>query len=196
MPEVSQEIKTAINTSIMRVKQKFINSPHIFLTEEDLRCNLYSELLKENVLSRVERTQDNSNSIPVHSEVRWYGENKKMKKRSDLVILDVSKLITIDNGFTQLPSKGYGFSGSMAVIETKLRRVNGPSDNAWKKDLLKDINKIRELQTLVDLEALYYLIIFDKKRDIGADIPNTDDPKIEIHYLTIQSNNQRHIIDR
>lgn len=196
MPELSQEIKTAINRAISRVKQKFVNNPHIFLTEEDLRCNLYSELLKENVLSRVEETQDNSQSIPVHAEVRWYGENKKLKTRSDLVILEVSKLITSDKGFTQLPSKGYGFSGSMAVIETKLRRVNGPSDNKWKKDLLKDINKIRQLQTLVDSEALYYLLIFDKKRDIGANIPNTDDHKIEIHYLTTQRNNQRHIIDR
>ena len=126
--------------------------------------------------------------------MRWYGENKKMKTESDLVILDVSKLVTLDNGLTRLPSKGYGFSGSMAVIETKLRRVNGPSDNKWIKDLLKDVNKIRELQTLVDSEALYYLLIFDKKRDIGVDIPNTDDPKIKIHYLPTQSNNdQRHI---
>ncbi len=68
----------------------------------------------------------------------------------------------------------------MVVIEIKLRRTNGKSDSQWKKDLLKDITKIKELQSLVDSQARYYFIIFDKKNNIRADIPN--DSSIQIIY--------------
>ena len=183
MPEISTEVKESIENAIERVKQKFIRTPHIFLTEDDLRCNLYSELIKEDSLCEIIKTEDGNDSIPIHAEVRWYGENKKLKTRSDLVILDVSQLITSHNG-AQFPSKGYGFRGPMAVIEIKLRRPNGPSDNRWKRDLHCDLDKIKELQTLVDAEAQYYLILFDKKSHSKIDLENPTDNHVQIHYLS------------
>ena len=182
MPEISTEVKEAIENAIERVKQKFIRTPHIFLTEDDLRCNLYSELIKEDYLCEIIKTEDGNDSIPIHAEVRWYGENKKLKTRSDLVILDVSQLITSHNGAQFLPSKGYGFRGPMAVIEIKLRRPNGPSDNGWKRALHYDLDKIKKLQTLVDAEAQYYFIFFDKKSH--SEIENPTDSHVQIHYLS------------
>jgi len=189
MPEVSNTIKEAVERAIQRVELRFNRHSHIFLTEDDLRCNLFSELLKEDVLSSVRRTQDQSCSIPIHSEVRWYGENGKLKNRSDLVILDVAQLITSNNDLFRLPSKGYGFGGSMVVIEIKLRRPNGPSDNTFKKALMKDILKMKELRRSVNSQALFHLVIFDKKKCI--DITNLNEENIKTHYCAMTMNNRR-----
>lgn len=190
MPEVSSEIQSSIERAIRRVELKFRRYPDIFLTEDDIRCNLFSELLKEEVLSSFIRTQDNSSSIPIHSEVRWYGSNRSLRTRSDIVLFNVSQLITSYNNSIRLSSKGYVFGDPWAVIEIKLRRVNGPSNSKWKDSLFKDIGRMRDLQSLVDPQALYYFIIFDKKSDLGTDIPN--DPTITIHYMAItRRNNQR-----
>lgn len=190
MPEVSSKIKCAVERAIRRVEQKFRGYQDVFLTEEDIRCNLFSELLKEEVLSNLTRTQDNSSSIPIHSEVRWYGSDKSLRTRSDIVLFNVSQLITTYNNSIGLSSKGYAFGDPWIVIEIKLRRVNGPGNPKWKESLLKDIRRMKELQSLVDPQALYYFIIFDKKSDIGTDIPN--DPTITINYIAIpRRDNQR-----
>lgn len=188
MSEVSNIIREAVERAIKRVELKFNHHSHIFLTEDDLRCNLFSELLKEDVLSSVQRTQDQSCSIPIHSEVRWYGENGKLKTRSDLVILDVAKLKTSNNDFLRLSSKGYGFRGSVVVIELKLRRPNGPSDNALKNAIMNDIKKMKELQESLSDQALFHLIIFDKKNCIN--ITNPHERNIQIHYHAMTMNNQ------
>lgn len=191
MPEVSSEIRGAVERAISRIEGRFRSYPDVFLTEEDLRCNLFSELLKEEVLSGLTRTRDNSSSIPIHSEVRWYGSNRNLRTRSDIVLFNVSQLITSYNNSIKLSSKGYAFGDPWTVIEIKLRRVNGLSNSKWKESLFKDIGKMRDLQSLVDPQALYYFIIFDKKSDLGTDIPN--DPTITIHYMAIpRRNNRRH----
>lgn len=186
MSEVSNSIREAVERAIKRVELKFNHHSHIFLTEDDLRCNLFSELLKEDVLSSVQRTQDQSCSIPIHSEVRWYGANGKLKIRSDLVILDVAQLKTSNNVLFRLPSKGYGFGGSMVVIEIKLRRPNGKSDNEFIKLIQKDIQKMKVLKRSVNSQALFHLIIFDKKKCI--DITNLHERNIKIHYHAMTMN--------
>ncbi len=189
MPEVSPEIKLAVERSIRRVERKFRRYPDVFLTEEDIRCNLFSELLKEEVLSSLTGTQDNSFSIPIHSEVRWYGSDKSLRTRSDIVLFNVSQLITNYNNSIRLSSKGYAFGDPWTVIEIKLRRVNGPSNSKWNNSLSKDIRRMKDLQSLVEPRALYYFIIFDKKNNLGTDIPN--DPRITIHYIAIPRRNIR-----
>ena len=188
MDEVQNTIKTAVESAIQRVELRFNSHSHIFLTEDDLRCNLFSELLKEEVLSSVQMTKDQSYSIPIHSEVRWYGENGRLKIRSDLVILDVANLITSNIDFFRIHSKGYAFRGFVVVIELKLRRPNGPSDNAFKNAIMKDIRKMNELKRSISGQALFHLIIFDKKNII--DITNLREPDIKIHYNAMTMNNQ------
>ena len=86
--------------------QDFEKYPDKYLTEEDVRGFLVSNLLKHSEFNALQDTSDNSKSISLHSEVRWYGYSGKLKYRSDIVIIDVASLKAKD-GMFKLPSKGY-----------------------------------------------------------------------------------------
>jgi hypothetical protein len=129
-----------VTESIASVVSRFKSSPNIFLTEDDLRVHLCSELLQH--FGRKEFTADGDCSISLHAEVRWYG-NGNLKTRSDVVLVDVSNLEVLN--YNNLPSKGYGFNIPKAVIELKLRRPKGESNSAFMKKIECDCKKLGEL---------------------------------------------------
>jgi hypothetical protein len=143
----NQQIKVKVEQKINTLIDEFKATPDKFLTEEDVRAYLYHLLLAD--FNGLEQTEDNQQSIPVHCEVRWYGRSKKLKCRSDIVIFDVSQLITKKGGHFPLPSKGYGFNNPYVIIEIKLRRINNKSDNRFKIDLIADRTKLQELKIKV-----------------------------------------------
>ncbi|MCH8519417.1 MAG: hypothetical protein LAT82_01545 [Nanoarchaeota archaeon] len=156
--EVEKEIENLID--------EFKKNSDKFLTEEDLRSYLYHLLLDK--FGKLKKTKSNSSSIELHSEVRWYGENKGLKYRSDLVIFDVSTLETKSRS-TKLPSKGYGFNNPYIIIELKLRRINGSSDKKFFESLINDRNKLNEIKNSINNPKLYtYLIGFDKKLSLNS----------------------------
>lgn len=134
-----------------------------FLTEDDVRCNLFT-LLKEKLIS----FQD----ISVHAEIRWYGDARdqgedELRYRSDIVIIDSNDL-QIDDSFLHLPSKGYGFNRYYSIIEIKLRRPNDKnSDIKYNRFIEKDMNKLKTIRDKTAgggiNNASYFFIAFDKK---------------------------------
>ena len=168
---MSEQILNQINIVLNILKESFSKNPDIFLTEEDLRCHLFMLLnQKLNINKLIFNTVDQSKSIPTHTEIRWYGDSGKLKYRSDIVILDPKTLRTTDKRM-KLPSKGYGFNSFWAIIELKLRRINGKSDNQFLKEIKSEFNKLREIKKETEYnnkhQAEYYLLCFDKKKDIG-----------------------------
>ncbi|MHA1873781.1 MAG: hypothetical protein ACTSVB_06675, partial [Candidatus Heimdallarchaeaceae archaeon] len=164
--------RNKIDTAVEQVKETFQSYPDIFLTESDMKCHLFAKLLEDNNFSKIKKTKDNSNSINLHSEVRWYGnEDKKLKYRSDIVIIDASDLKTKNSTVFRLPSKGYGFNIFFSIIEVKLRR-NGVSDKPFLKNVKKDVEKLQEISKNVSSNFIGYLVIFDKKKDIIKEISN------------------------
>jgi hypothetical protein len=181
MEQELAEKRRLVRNSIDEVKKKFEEYPNIFLTEEDLRSHLFAELLK-NGFSQTKPTSDNSHSIDLHSEVRWYGNgDKKMKCRSDIVVIDVSKLKVRGSRSYTLPSKGYEFHGFFTVIETKLRRINGESDAALLERIGEDIKKVRAISRKVSPVFDGQIVIFDKKKDVRNEVPANKE-NIEITY--------------
>ena len=161
-PNGSNQILDGIHELI----EEFLRFPDKFLTEEDVRSYLYNLLLRH--YGQVETTEDGSMSISPHSEVRWYGESGKLKYRSDIVILDVSSLKTKEKTM-KLPSKGYSFNKFSAIIEIKLRRLNGSSDSSFATAIEKDRKKISDIRadlgnTWEDYNS--YIIILDKKSEL------------------------------
>jgi hypothetical protein len=53
------------------------------------------------------------------------------------------------NGNIRVPSKGYGFNNPYLIIEIKLRRINGKSDNQFKADLEEDRRRLNEIKSQV-----------------------------------------------
>jgi len=166
MPE--EEYKQLVTDAVTELRSLFKSSPHLFLTEEDVRCFLFQLLIKRTGFGKYE---NGSLTSPVHSEVRWYGKEQNMHKRSDIVVLDVTDLRVTSEGFP-LPSKGFGFNNFYAAIEIKLRRQGGECDNVWLRKLQKDLDTLRSLKTAVSNRyvPLLMLIAFDRKKNIAPKI--------------------------
>jgi len=162
---VRPKISSAINTII----DDFTTFPDKYLTEDDVRCHLVNALLDDPLLNKLIRTDDGSQSIPIHSEVRWYGESGDLNLRSDVVVFDV-RTLQVKDGLVKLSSKGYGFKYPFSVIEIKLRRVNGGSDNKLVKDINADLEKIMTVRTEVQGDYDTILIVLDKKANIETKI--------------------------
>lgn len=184
MNSLDNPTKNLIKYSIKYLFKIFSEYPNIFLTEEDVRCHLFNIMVNNNSeLSEPRKTKDGSFSIPIHSEVRWYGSSSKLNYRSDIVLLDPTNLRVKDptnlrvkgKADLRLPSKGYGFNYYYAIIETKLRRINGCSDDILldliKRDIikLKNINKETKNHNMIK-NPIYYLVCLDKKHDLGSDV--------------------------
>ncbi|MCK5027446.1 MAG: hypothetical protein KAS07_03430 [Candidatus Pacebacteria bacterium] len=181
-------IREIVKEVIDDVLVQFQKYPDVFLTEEDVRSCMVSRLLSYEELSLPSRTSERSLSIPVHSEVRWYGRSGVLKYRSDIVVLDVSSLKT--GKYLKVPSKSYGFNKFYAVIELKLRRKNSYSDNKFFKLVESDFKKIQKIIREINFagtntfDADYYLICLDKKNDMSErfDDFNAHDSGISFEY--------------
>ena len=168
-----EERKNLVESKIDTLIQEFNSCPDKFLTEEDLRSYLYHLLLED--FNTLENTEDESKSISLHCEVRWYGEDQDLKYRSDIVIFDVSKLIT--KSTTRLPSKGYGFNNPFVIIELKLRRINGTTNTQFEKDLIDDRNRLYEIKSKASERGANvhtYVLGFDKKEEFHFPIENSE----------------------
>jgi hypothetical protein len=158
-----------VNDSIEAVVSKFRRIPNVFLTEDDLRVNLCTNLLRH--FGSEERTQDNDISVSLHAEVRWYGK-RKLKTRSDIVLIDVSNLEVLR--CHKQATKGYRFGIPKGIIELKFRRPNGKSNASFLNDIQADIKKLNELKQEFNEDedgqnkTEFWIVILDKKSRLEA----------------------------
>jgi len=165
------EIEKKIEQKIQILIDEFKRFPEKFLTEDDVRTYLYSLLLQD--FGDIQSCLDSNKSIPIHCEVRWYGESGKLKLRSDIVIIDLSTLKTDYKSFSKCPTKGYGFNKPEAIIEVKLRRRVNESDRNFLERIDKDRRKLKKIREEIGYEFLTYIIIFDKKKNLMLPTENT-----------------------
>ena len=167
--------KKFVEKKINLLISEFKHYPEKFLTEEDVRSYLYHLLLSK--YNRSENCQDGTQSIPLHTEVRWYGTSGKLRLLSDIVILDVSTLKTSEIGRLRLPTKGFVFSYPKVIIEIKLRRKTRESDTAFLNKIQVDRNRIRNLHVELSRNFTSFLLIFDKKRNLKIRSEEREDHK-------------------
>ncbi len=178
---VMEKMEEKITQTIKDLINDFEFYPDKYLTENDVRCLLFKKLAESQGLAQLQQTKDDSYSIPLHTEVRWYGKSGKLKWRSDIVVVDVSSLRAKNNIF-RLPSKGYSFNKPLAIIEIKLRRTKGDTDNAFIKKVQEDVRKLKEIKKEVPGDYPCFLVVLDKKNDIQERIARADDVKIFYKY--------------
>ncbi|PIZ74520.1 hypothetical protein COY07_00515 [Candidatus Peregrinibacteria bacterium CG_4_10_14_0_2_um_filter_43_11] len=176
--------QTTIEQIILGLTADFRRYPDKYLTESDVKCALVNRLMRSTEYGSLQNTEYGSKSIPVHSEVRWYGASGRLKWRSDIVILDVSDL-RVKDGILKLPSKGFGFNYPKAIIEIKLRRPNGESDNVFRVKIEKDISKLAEIRSEVTGNYFCALVAFDKKGSIENIETNE---KVKLFYTNSKQN--------
>ncbi len=142
----------------------------LILTEDDLKCQLYSRLLRNPNFSLPRETNEcNVLANSIHTEVSWFDDNGKLKIKPDITILEPSSLSifrALDG--LPLPSKQFNFDGKAIVFELKfVRDPNGITDTIFIKEILKDYKKIRKLYGKLDNQGaghqIYcFFVVFNK----------------------------------
>ena len=181
--------KLDVQNSVDKLIKNFRTYPHKYLTEDDVRMHLCCNLMEH--FGRVERTNDGHKSIALHTEIRWYGE-EKYRDRSDIVIFNVNDLDVTKTKVKSIvlagkaPSKGYAANKPIAVIELKLRRINGECESEFKKKIDKDFKKLKRLKTMMDsrneINIDYWLIALDKTKDINYLAPENLE-RVKMEYV-------------
>ncbi len=177
-----------INAAIDRLIKDFSQYPNKYLTEDDVRVHLCHFLMDD--FGKIEPTKDDDCSISLHTEVRWWGD-RYLKYRSDIVLIDVSDTEVTQAKILKLPNhpqKGFAFNKVKGVIEIKLRRIQGDSDNAFFKKIEKDCEKLKEIKEMPssgdgNQNTFYSLVALDKKQDMGEKLSNLlNDNDINVKY--------------
>ena len=162
---------SSINLAIESLIYDFNRYPNKYFTEEDVRIHLCHFLLDH--FGEIRETRDNDRSIGLHTEVRWWGPNKS-RMLSDIIIFDVGDLeVTAEKvgklkHLELIPNKGFSGNTPKAVIELKLRRHGGESDNQYKKKIKADVNKLELVRSWFHHnKPKCWVIALDKRNEIN-----------------------------
>lgn len=135
----------------------------IVLTESDLKCQVYTELLRVEDFSNPRPTFDDEiTSIAVHTETKFYNAQGLLSQAPDLVITDPRQLsITQSINGDPVPSKGFNFVGPSILIELKFlksrRIIDARTLAAIRYDILKGESLNRR-----DLNFYLFVVVFDR----------------------------------
>ena len=146
--------KIAVENCINKIKNKFEKYPDIFLTEEDVRGNLFCCL--SNCFGSVKKAKYGYKSVMTHSQVSWYNNQNQLRKNPDISIIDVR---TLD--MKNIASKGFRVKKIPFVIELKLNR-GGKNKEGVRRGLIYDLNKMEGLQKS-NKNSKFYMLYLDKR---------------------------------
>lgn len=136
----------------------------IVLTESDLKCQIYSELIQVSDFGAIQETADeNINSIAVHTETKFFNSLGLLSKTPDIVITDPRRLSIrrrLDGDL--LPSKGFHFDGSSILIELKFHRFDRSLRLGELSEIEKDIKKGIALNSRSDLDFHLFVVSYDR----------------------------------
>ena len=145
--------KIAVENCINQIKNKFEKYPDIFLTEEDVRGQLFGILSK--CFPKIKKTKDGSESVAVHSQVTWYNSKGYLRINPDISIINVA---TLDK--TKVTAKGFYVEEIPFAIELKLNRGE-KNKKQVKSGMIYDLNKMEKLRSR-NKGSNFYMLYLDK----------------------------------
>ncbi len=148
-------LRTQIVDLIEQVGAEYRSAPASILTESDLQCLLVSRLMGLESFRGVRPTGDaNILGTMVHSEVSWFDEKGRLRRKPDITILEPSNL-SIFHGLegARLPRKGFHFNGRAIIFELKLVRGRSGVTARSVISIRRDLDKITELLQKVEREG-------------------------------------------
>jgi hypothetical protein len=167
---IDDKVLSDIDEQIEEIGLEFARTQGSILTEDDLKCILYSRLIRLPFFAKPETTKDSwITANYVHSEVSWFDSASKLTIKPDLTILDPQDL-SITHGVQnriQLPSKGFHVYGNAIIFELKfVRGAKGITERTL-QTIRKDVDKIKQLydKMLHDgstFKLICYIVFFAK----------------------------------
>lgn len=142
----------------------------LVLTESDLKCQLYGELIKNNLFGRESQTFNSEiMSIPVHTETKFFDSSGLLTQAPDLVITDTRRLSiksSIDG--SALPTKEFHFDGSSILIELKFLRRKSRANTSDLEKIEKDILKGMMLNNRGDADFHLFVAVYERYNSSGS----------------------------
>jgi hypothetical protein len=147
MEIITSQWVEATKNAITTLQQKYSNNRGMLLTEGDLECHLFSELLNQPCLSgfhlsknvsccKGKKIKKNLKTTYVHSQVTWFNTQRQSGYEVDLTICDPEKLeVHKIEIFEEYPHKGFAYDGPCVAIELKFMR-DGSNTRQYDEDYL------------------------------------------------------------
>lgn len=141
-----EEVAAIVDRELEAICTRFRDQPASILTEDDLKCWLFSRLVP--TFGDSEPTRDpNILCPPLHAELSWFDNNGDLRHRPDITILQPQHL-SIRRGVVAgipLPSKGAHFIGSAVLVEFKVSHQRGGVSPQMVMDFAYDVEKLKEI---------------------------------------------------
>ncbi len=188
---MSIDIRIKVRNCIEVIKEKFENNHNLFLSETDVVCQLYAELLKESDFRRVRRTRSGQSTIALHTEVPFFSRELRgreipiLDRWVDIAILDQSKMTFNRNDFrlSKYSSKIYRFIEEKCCIEVKLNSIDSKRKSL--DGIERDLRKLKLLNS-----EIAFMLALDKRAHLNSnDIESLESkyPDVEVIYGTPSS---------
>lgn len=149
MDNLTNQWVEAIKNSINSLQAKYNEYRGMLLTEGDLECHLFSELLQQECLNGFYPSKDGTSQNKylkttfVHSQVTWFKPDENSGFEVDITICDPKKLEIVNiELFEEYPSKGFAYDGECVAIEVKFIRDIQRASQYGKEDYLKLRDKL------------------------------------------------------
>ncbi|HFK1716336.1 hypothetical protein [Bacillus cereus] len=186
-----------IDRTLKQIEREFQAVQGLILTEDDLKCLIYTNLMMIRNLSRPQRTNDGKYfAHSIHTELSWFDEDNTLGIKPDITLLEPEHLNIIRPDIYQpLPSKQCSFGGKSIIFELKFNREsNGITSGYFNRYIRGDFEKIQRLFEKLDYEGMgnevfCYFVIFNKTNKICSEfnqflIENRVGERYRIIYCT------------
>lgn len=144
MDKLTKQWVEAIKNSTNSLQAQYHEFRGMFLTEGDLECHLFSELLQQDCLTGFYPSMDGTShnkflkTTMVHSQVTWFKPNENSGFEVDITICDPKNLEVVNiELIEENPSKGFAYDGECVAIELKFIRDIRKAKQSGIEDYLK-----------------------------------------------------------
>lgn len=200
MTIIGTNLHPKIISIVDQIGNEYCQNQGLILTEDDLKCLIYSRLSQLDELKTFENTIDEGIKANfVHAELSWYDSNSKLAIKPDITILDPKNLSILKGvgNKIKLPSKQYSFTGSAIIFEIKFIRIqSGITKYQFKKTILKDFAKIKSLfnrieDKYIDGTVYCFFIVFSKTSNTCQEFEDfiNKNKKSDTHLFLIKNGN-------
>ena len=176
-----------VRDAFSSVQRRLWENPNLVLTESDLKCQLYFELVGLGSFSSGLPGQANLRADQcVHSETKFVNEDGHFSKAPDLIIINPTKLRTnIDWPGTRGNSKAFSYADSFIAIELKFFKSGRRADL---RAVERDILKIHDYKRSTGANFHLFVAVFDRFETASTDMRRLQDrhrrqTNLEVLYL-------------
>lgn len=162
------EIANQIERIVASLAEDYKDCQGLLLTEDDLKCHLFSRLFQiPEIRHPLPSFDPHISASFIHSELSWFDKKERLTIKPDITILDPSGLSILRGINLPLPQKGCQSISDAIIIELKFCRNKTGVSKQFIKGVKKDVIKLKRLmQFLRENGGSYrffsFLIIFAK----------------------------------